>query len=616
MISRTLAPLPSLVLAFTGLLAGLASLSRAADIKETLGAAIPADVQVYSRSKVSPAQASINEQVAAAFSKFARSGVLWDLVDLATTKMPPEGRDHVRQTVEKVLGALKKVSWGELVQKEVAFGVRLKLPIPEYLILFRIAEADGERHREGFRGLFKEIAELVGQPLVASESSEGDAKVASLGLQNAPFAIDASVRGDVLALSLSRELLFTSFNLMGGKQAVGAAGPIIDSPKYQEGFGGLGKGADNEVYVDITGYIGFYKGLLGLAGMQAGSDPKAQAIIGLLNLLLDELGRFGSFTQVGWIEGNRLIGEGRVTLQKGFETSLFYPVFGQQSPLKEPERLVPAEATAFYFSNGLNWTAFYDLAVSIVRDRVPQGADLLMRWDRLQERIRFHPREDLLSWLEGSWGWVAFPGGKGQVERVFFCKLRDPEAARKNLRVGFERVKEFLEQRGQSIELEALEDQQPPGLRVLRVDAFPGCRPVAGIFHDLLVVGSSAEAVGKIGATLRGESPSIAGNSTYQAVVARPEQAGVSEIHYADIQNQLEGLAQLLTGAGFFLSILPKDQQTRPLLKLGAILTKVGVLVRELDLGLKAGGWSQFDREKGQIRVRSATSYRQATARL
>ena len=56
-------------------------------------------------------------------------------------------------------------------------------------------------------------------------------------------------------------------------------------------------------------------------------------------------------------------------------------------------------------------------------------------------------------------------------------------------------------------------------------------------------------------------------------------------ISYGQIEASLEGLCDLLGAAGFFLSLLPEERDTRPLLIAGSILTKITPALRELDMG-------------------------------
>jgi len=254
----------------------------------------------------------------------------------------------------------------------------------------------------------------------------------------------------------------------------------------------------------------------------------------------------------------------------------------------------------------------YDALINLIRERLPNGPQLLEHWEKIQARHHFNLREDCLSWIDGGLGCITLPAERGGcAEHVFFLRLKNEEKARQVIRDAFNKAKDFLAARGQS--LEAVEI---PGLgqdlRELRIGAFPWLRPVAGMPGDVFVIASSVSAVKRVAATFMGQAPNFRENPAC-AALGLPD-GPLAEIYYGDLRGGLQGPANLVSAVGFFASVLPAHHDTRHARKVGTILTKFAAFLRALDLGVDYGGWSRYDPEKHAIFSTSVTRIRQERA--
>jgi hypothetical protein len=165
----------------------------------------------------------------------------------------------------------------------------------------------------------------------------------------------------------------------------------------------------------------------------------------------------------------------------------------------------------------------------------------------------------------------------------------------------------FLRDRGQEVALEPVTGAE--GLRTVALEAFPAFRPVVGVRGEWLVVASSAEAAAKAWAAKEGKAPTILENERFRSLQLGLD-GPVSAIGYADVERQLEGFAQLLTGLGFFTSLVPRDKETEPILKVGRILTKLGRFLREIDVERDRGGFLRPLKGAEGVQIRAVTTFR------
>ncbi|HKB15567.1 MAG TPA: hypothetical protein VKF62_05845, partial [Planctomycetota bacterium] len=195
---------------------------------------------------------------------------------------------------------------------------------------------------------------------------------------------------------------------------------------------------------------------------------------------------------------------------------------------------------------------------------------------------------------------------------VQLWKLRNPGEAAARVEGLLAKAAAYVRDRGQEIRIEPAAGAE--GLRTISIEAFPRFRPVVGVRGDWLVLAGSAEAAAKVLATREGKAPAIGESERYRGLALGID-GPVSSIHYADVEGQLEGFAQFLSGAGFVLSMIPRSMNSHPhdteaMVKLGAILTKLGRFFREVDLERDRGGFSRPLKGAEGIQIRTVSTFR------
>jgi hypothetical protein len=575
----------------------LCQVPSAAEEAASFATIVPSNVHFFGDWRATPEREKLMRPIFRAVKDLADSGIGRDIFDLATMELPQDKREEALALAHRVIELLKTPRWGQLLKKECSFSFKMTLPMPEYLLLFRVSSETADERRAEFRKVFSGFAEFAAGRLAVNDSSRLGAEISKLEVTGTPIGVTVASKGDVLALSTSDPFLDGVLGLMDSPDA---AGSIAKDPRFAAGLEGLGEGKDSKAFFDFSSYIAFLQGVLNFASAGAPEKSDAAGGLSIARTVIEEIAKIGLISSTERTEGDRLVQESKISFTAKDGTPGFVEALARdQKPIEGFARVVPKDAVAFFMTSGVNPTTIYDALIGLLRERLPSGPRALEHWDRIQEKVGFNLREDLLSWLDGGIGVISLPGrGRGpMVEHVLVVRLRDAEKARRVLKSWYDCIKTHLEQRGQGIDLVEVKDMED--FREFRLAAFPRMRPVIGLPGDNLVIACSEGALKRVAATFRGEAPNFTENRAFAAL--KVPEGPLSTVYYERMENSLQGLADIVAAAGFVASILPENHDTRPALKLGAILTKLGTFLRAVDLAVDRGGWARYDAEKHAI---------------
>jgi hypothetical protein len=570
-----------------------------------LGRYIPAGLHFFASWRPSAERQHLLEPFTVAWRRLLRSGIGRDILDLATLERSEEERSRVLAVVERVVGLLGTPSWSKLAEKEVALAFRLAAPLPEYLVVFHVAaESAAERHGE-LKKLLEGLAEFAPDFLAVRDVARNGATVSSLAVEGQPFQLIAATKRDLVLLSTSEALAESVLALRDAEPA--AARSMAASPEFQKALAGLPAPQDSVFYIDVAGYLEFFRSYLDMAAGLTQGDPTAGGVLGIALVVLDELARMRAVAGVERTEDRRLVQASRVSFSREAPAGFLEELLRGREPLGDVGRLVPVDARSFQVTRGLDWLKIYDAGLSLLRERLPQGPELLEEWESIQKRIGFHLRDDLLVWIEGGCGYVRLPAGSGDSSSVLMLRVRDNEKAERAVDSAIEKMRAFLESRGQGVTITRL-----PGLgekfHEIRFAALPWLRPVVGLAPGILIVGGRRQAVEKMAATFRGEAPGIRDNPRFSAF-GIPE-SSLHTAYYEEVEDSWGWLADLAGTAGFCVSLLPERQETRALIRLGAILTKLSAFLRDIEVPFEQAGWSRYDAAERAIFSQAAVRLR------
>jgi hypothetical protein len=556
----------------------------------TVGTYVPADMQFYAGGRATPERARLTHAYVDAFEHLYASGIVDDVLDLALSNAPRGEREEIRATVAKVLGILGTPRWNALFEHEAAFAFKIVMPIPEYLLVCKVAPGTGAARLAELKTLLQGLAEFAPATLAVADSAERGANVVALQVGGAPVGISIASRGDAIIVTTSPLLLSRVFDLMDAKDP---GGSIVATPRFKEAFAKLPPAMDAQSFFDVENYVRTIMGFVSLAGMQAGKDPQAARAMAGATRMLEELALLKTVASVEYTKGDRMFTDTCLTMGLRDGPGYVEQLIAAQKPLTGYARVVPKDARSFWMTSGIDPLKIYDTVIEFIRGIGPDGERALNDWAALQERARCNVREDVLSWIDGGAGWICLPEGAPGAGLVAFMRVRNEEKARAFLERVREHAAGYIRSRGQQIDFVPVEGMD--GLCEIRIAAVPFMRPVAGIIGSTLVVACSKEAVARVGATFSGKAPSILENPRFAALEV-PD-GHITEMSFYDTEKSLAPLANVLGLAGFGASLAPRNRDTRPLIKAGALLTKLAAFVRDVDLGLDYGSWTVYDKE-------------------
>ncbi len=558
----------------------------------TVGNYVPADMQFYAGGRTTPERERLTRAYAAAIERLCASGIVDDVFDLAmiVNEVPRDEREPIRAVVTKVLGMLSAPRWSALFEHEVAFAFKVVIPIPEYLMVCKVTPGTGAERLVELKTLLAGAAEFAPGTLSVASAPQRGAEVVTLSVGGAPMGLSAASRNDYIIVTTSPFLLSRVFDLMDAKDPGGA---IVSLPRFKEAMAKLPPAMDAQTFFDMESYIRTIMGFMSFAQMQAGNDPQAARAVAAVTKIMEEVALLRTIASVEYTKGDRMFTETCLELGQREGPGFIERLIAEQKPLTDYARVVPKDARSFWMTSGVDPLKIHDAVVELVRGIGPDGEQALAQWANVQEHIKWNLREDVLSWIEGGGGWICLPVGQSGSAMLAFMRVRDEEKARALLRRIGNLASRYIRGRGQQIDFVPLEGYE--GLSEIRVAAMPFMRPVVGVIGSTLVVACSKEAVVRVAETFGGRAPSLMENADFTALEV-PD-GHVTELSFFNTEKSLDGFANLLGVAGFAASLAPKNPDTRPIIKAGAILTKLATFVRDVDLGLDDGSWTVYDKD-------------------
>ncbi len=555
----------------------------------TLSSYVPADMHFLVNWKYTPQRARLFASCEKAFGNLVASGIGRDIIDLATIEASEHSRREVYDHINRAISLITTPNWKALTGKEMAVAFKFQMPVPEYVVLFKVQKKTAGKRLEEFATMFKAVADLVPQIMFIPPAENGE-KTVRLTFGVPFFSLAVTAEKDMIILSTSDRALGSVLSLVNSKEKGGA---IVDTEKFQNAFKGLHKAEDSITYFDSEAYLHFYKQILDMAHQQAGGGgmPGAETLFFVLDAILREVSCFTAIGGVEYTEGNTIYSDSRITISQKAGTGFIENLIREQKPVADFPSAVPQNAVTAYSTSGVEPSKVYDAIVGLIK-QTEQGERILGAWEHLQRKIGFNLREDLYSWVQGEFGFIMLPAKRCSCEGIFYLRVKDDKKAKALIQPLLDKGKQFLHSRGQRVSFVTIPNTDNNFFEI-RIEAMPFCRPVIGFPHGSFVICSSRKTLDLVSKTLFQKSPNIRKNPRF-ADLKLPE-GHVIEVYYQDIRGALKGMADMVGTAGFVASIMPKDRETKPILKLGSILTKLSRFLREIDLGVAMGSWTRYD---------------------
>ncbi|MBN1419450.1 MAG: hypothetical protein JXP34_11780 [Planctomycetes bacterium] len=547
---------------------------------------VPDGAMVFAHWKHNAERDYLKPYIEEVWTAFRQSGLIEEVVRMATASMPPEGREAVAAQWKSWAEVLRKVDWEAFIADEFVMGLDARMipgmPVPAMLPRF-IMRVDPERlgaNMDALNAVFVKLAGLQPQVMEAVVADEAGAKWVMLRVKEPPlpFGLYAAAQDGVFAFGLQKELVDESLRLIRGETQVGAAPgakPLVETERFARAFAGLPESEDGRSFVDVRGLLTFYRQIVDVLGIQAAQDPRVGAFIPVVKKLVDHADVVDCAASVETTEGQRLHTYTATRMREGWEEGPVYKLVENRVLPEGYSRWIPASATSFSASAGINVLTLYRQLRSFVETDVPNGPKLLERWAEIQERIDFHPDKDLLSWIEGTVIRFGAPAAApnplgGSQDAIVILAVRDVDKARRKIDEWIGRLLELIPPDQAMVQV-----TDAPGLEGFKSISFvpmPFIRPTFGFWKEeggpggVLLLGTSDAGIKLALAAHEGESKDLREHPFVKEMGGLPTGI-VTGVSYEDLARSFGELAQMCGMVTMAAAFIPDDQEGARIIK-------------------------------------------------
>ncbi len=533
-----------------------------------------------------------------ALGKLVASGIHEDLFNLATIEMSAEQRQRAKATFDHMIDLCGLVDWSLLGEREIVFAYKMAMPMPEYVMLARVPEDQIKAQVAGANKLLAEFAGMIGSEMSSLREIELESgQLQALEINGAPMQMTVGSIGDVLIFSSSSRMAVAAVNMLGRGDGRGS---LVQTERYRSALEQLPKATEATIYIDVGGIFEFLNQALLIGKASAGNGNSQQAeMLNLMTAIFTEMDVCRQILITSASDGQSMTSAALFEMQPGYEDSKFAQLFANQQPWMGWTRYVPADASEFYFDSGLNFSGLCDMGIQIAKDNLREPAIPVM--------VMTQMRDQFLSNLSGESAYVMLPAmadGCPLGEMLAFWRLENSEGVLRGTERMLEGVADLLAQRGQEMDFVAGEDSLE-----LVLPAFPWIRPTLAIRDGCMVIATSPAALAKVDRVFAGEEASIRSREDF-AELGIGNGKDASYLGYGHMDSGMEGLANLASAAGFFMSLMPEQKDTLVAIKMGAVLTKLAPALREMQMSFDWGTEILPSEQPNQIMSRTVYRYR------
>ncbi len=602
-----------------GLLAPCAAAMGAAPSPFTMGKGVPADVYLYIHCVDNPEQEYLNQHWDRVGKAFVESGVVEEVHKLIASSLDEDARGKFEAFWKRADELVHEFDWQAKVH-EFVYTARMGFPWPEYLFLLRCDPEAADKNASVLATILKEIAQAVGNEdnkVMCTSAKVHGATVWTLGMDESPDSpmplarriyVRVAHRGELVAIALDRELLSDSLALLAGE----ADKPgLTQSARYRRAMSSLPPAEDMCSFLDLSALFGGFRAIMETDLDEHGRDEEAKKILDALGKGVNELAVIDYVASTVRTDGYRQLSNTVTQLSPDAEQSRLYKAICRQEPIKRFDRHIPKEATGYSVWAGINWDALYDAVLDFIGTEVPEGKDLLTRWDAVQEEIGFRPKRDVLSWLDGpiisATIPAAVPGPFRSEDSVLLIQVRDEKKAAEKVKAGLDKLNDLLRSVQQPLASQPAEVSGADGFRTVTHPMLAMfLQPVYGVADGYLIIGTSPQAVDACLATARGERPSVVENERVVSEGLIPK-GPVYSASFADMTKLGQNIAQMLGMMGMVSAMIPQQPELKPVKSLIGIAGRLAPVAMKLDFFVSQSAVCTFDGKAWH--VRQVTNY-------
>ena len=601
----------------------LASRSFATDYLD-VRRGVPDDVYLVVYGRHNPERADQYRHYAEVWKTVREIHLFDHLFEVVTAGVAAERREQSRGIKERLSEAVAPVDVPALIEaKEVIYARSVQMsPVPffHHLVLLRAAPEVIASTAAGMKNLFAVAEDYTdGKFAKFVESTEGEAKVYSLVLpDHLPLQPSFAQLGDLLVFSTSKDRLRKSLSML-----VSGTGPSkFDDPRLAAALRQLPEMEDYLVFNDGKTRLDSLRGFGPFVQAVSDGDPGVERFVRILDKVWDEAAIFDYEVTVGYTEGNldRSVSYGKLLPNTG-DASFRQVMFGAP-PFEKWYAWVPADALSCSLGHGPNLHPLYEWIMAILKEDVPESAELLSRFEAIQEQIDVHLDADILQAFSGQYVLTSVPAqSSGQSDFVFALRCAKPERIRELIHRAVAAAQEVNVPLVQWLQLHLDECKELAGFEELSAVflAVLQLRPVIGFQDEWLYFGTTSGAVQKVFDTKAGKGATIEGTEAFQRLgldVTEP----VISIAYSNSAEKVRHAAMVLDRVGPTMSLLmgmlgthAKQVEDWPVSEAFSLFPEVAQIVRKLDFLEASAAVQQAGTEPDTYLRRSVTIVRPFT---
>lgn len=566
--------------------------ATAADLRE----AVPSDAYFAVYHRANPERDYQKAYFKEVWKTIEQTQIVEKFITALQSNFSEEQTSQFEDVRAKLTDALKPVDWDALTScSEAVYAQKLpkELPrtlitFPQHLIMIRMKAGGAESCVKGVTNLFK-LAESASEGnLAVVEETDNDVTLTSLQFPPfVPIRLCVGTVGDVFVFSSSTVFAREGISLMDRPEAESK----FDDPRVKLALSRLPEPEDGLTFFDGKALFQELNAFPTALRPLAQGNPQVGRLVELIESVLTELDAFDFEVTVEYTEGyrNRTASFGRMT--EGSGKTVVGKMYANQKPFDDWSRWVPARATDFSLTSGMNLHTVYAWLMEVIPQKFPDVQADLQQFDALQTLADVHIDEDLLQAFTGESVSVTSPAAIASPlgfsnQTVVFMRCTKPDRIKQLLRRLFAQLQNIPDAqfRFSLKPVEGMEGFESISAPIL---GFTGLNPVVGFDGDWFVCATHAEAVKAVLATLDGKGASFAESARFKEFDLKVD-GPVTSISYSNLAANTRDVAQSLQDAGAFLPLLlgmagRNSADLQPAEKILALLPSVGRIIGKFD---------------------------------
>ncbi|MFH1999338.1 MAG: hypothetical protein ABIK28_06640 [Planctomycetota bacterium] len=556
--------------------------------------AIPDDVYMMIHSVHNPERQAIDELWNPVLQAITDAEIHKDILDVFSSIMPPSDQAQFNQVLDTAIPLFEGVDWSSMVKKEFLYASRMAIPIADYMFMMRGEAEKVEKNITGLKAILDTLSALAPEMLVLSEEMIHEMKAFKIDIAGSTpsFNVTIAYKDDLIVASWGGTSLVNDvIAKLAGKSELPS---LVDNARFKKSMKSLPKPEDVVTYLDINGIFSpvreFVNEKLKTEVEQA---PEGKVAIDIFNKIMNMVDVMDYMGAVEVTEKDRVFSHHAITMKPGYDASPIGKMFSCRKPLDKFERYIPKEALGFSAGSCINFQVLYDLILDIVKNDVPDGANLLLMWQGIQDQINFHPEKDLFGWLGDNYLSVSLPAFKpnpmGGGDAVFMLAVKDQETAKTQLNRGIDTLVAMLKEAQQMIMIKDVAIEGTEGFRsVTHPMMMAMLNPVIGVHDNHLIIGTSPEAIKACLDTAKGEHPSVMENERFlkEGLMAKENLYSISFKDMSGLGQELGSMIQMMSmGVSMASAGMAQEEPEmgKIMIGLGKILGRIGPIVSKID---------------------------------